>query len=460
MIHSPVGTPAPRLRRRPPAHPRPVLGLAFALLLALPVVVRAQAGAAVLAYGSDSLLLAAVYAAVVDGTPRLEAARAASRAAAERIGPARRPPDPELQFGLMNRDLPGFGLSDPLGMNQIQLMLMVPTAGKLGLAADVARARAAAAAAQAHEVQWEERSRAAMAFYEVYAADHTIRIMRETQRLLRDLVRTAETMYAVGGARQTDVLRAHVELARMTEDLVRMEAMRGAAAARLNSVLDRPAEHPVPPAAEPAGPGALPPTDSLLALARARRPMLRAGSASLRAARASERLAGRELWPDLEVGLQYGWRGMDDGTMHMASVMVGVRVPIWAGSRQKAMRREAEAMRDMAAADLQAMEADTRGRVGELVASVARAQRLRDLYVGTILPQATTTAASALAAYRVGGVDFMTVLDAQMNVNRYRQAAVGAAAELGQAVAELEMLTATPLHAEHPTAGGVPGGAR
>jgi hypothetical protein len=94
MIHSPVGTPAPRLRRRPPAHPRPVLGLAFALLLALPVVVRAQAGAAVLAYGSDSLLLAAVYAAVVDGTPRLEAARAASRAAAERIGPARRPPRP------------------------------------------------------------------------------------------------------------------------------------------------------------------------------------------------------------------------------------------------------------------------------------------------------------------------------------------------------------------------------
>jgi cobalt-zinc-cadmium efflux system outer membrane protein len=460
MIQSPSGTSGPRPPRRPPARPRPFLGLAFALLLALPVVARAQAGAAVLASGSDSLSLAAVYAAVADGTPRVEAARAASRAAEERIGPARRPPDPELQFGLMNRDLPGFGLSDPLGMNQVQLMLMIPTAGKLGLATDVARARAAAAAEQAHEVQWEERGRAAMAFYEVYAGDHTIRIMRETQRLLRDLVRTTETMYAVGGARQTDVLRAHVELARMTEDLVRMEAMRGAAAARLNAVLDRPAEHPVPPAAEPAGPGALPPTDSLLALARARRPMLRAGSASLRAALASERLAGRELWPDLEVGLQYGWRGMDDGTMHMASVMVGVRVPIWAASRQKAMRREAEAMRDMAAADLQAMEADTRGRVGELGASVARAQRLRDLYAGTILPQATTTAASAMAAYRVGGVDFMTVLDAQMNVNRYRQAAVGAAAELGQAVAELEMLTATPLHTEHPTAGGVLGGAR
>jgi hypothetical protein len=32
-----------------------------------------------------------------------------------------------------------------------------------------------------------------------------------------------------------------------------------------------------------------------------------------------------------------------------------------------------------------------------------------------------------------------------MNVNRYRQAAVAAAAELGGAIAELEMLAATPL---------------
>ena len=99
-------------------------GLAGALLLS-PTSAPAQ----------DSLSLHAIYAALDAGTPRVAAARAAARAAAERIAPARRPPDPELQFGLMNRELPGFGLSDPLGMNQIQLMQMIPTAGKLGLAA-------------------------------------------------------------------------------------------------------------------------------------------------------------------------------------------------------------------------------------------------------------------------------------------------------------------------------------
>jgi outer membrane protein TolC len=393
----------------------------------------------------DSLSLGAVYAAVDAGTPRVVAARAAARAAAERIAPARRPPDPELQFGLMNRELPGFGLSDPLGMYQIQVMQMIPVAGKLGLAAAVERARAAAAEARGDETRWEERGRAAMAFYEVYAADRSLSLMRESQRLLRDLVRTTQTMYAVGDARQADVLRAQVELARMAEEVVRMEAMRSTAAARLNAVLDRPAEQPIPPPADPPEPAGLPSSDSIVALALSRRPMLQAGGQTVRAAEASERLAGRELWPDLELGVQYGWRGMEDGTMHMASVMLGIRVPIWAGSRQKAMRREAAAMRDMAVADLAAMEADTRGRAGELIANASRARRLRELYARTILPQATATAASAMAAYRVGGVDFMTVLDAQMNVNRYRQAAVAATAEFGQAIAELEMLTATPL---------------
>ena len=61
----------------------------------------------------DSLSLAAVYVRLHAGTPRIMAARAAAQAAAERVGPARRPPDPELQFALMNREIPGFGLSGP-----------------------------------------------------------------------------------------------------------------------------------------------------------------------------------------------------------------------------------------------------------------------------------------------------------------------------------------------------------
>lgn len=389
---------------------------------------------------SGTLRLAEVYRALDTANPRIAAAGALAAAVEARISPLRRPPDPQLQFGLMNRSLPGFALSDPLGMNQVQLMQMIPFPGKLGLAGRVASERAEAERARARDVAWDTRARAAMAFYELYRMDQSVRVAAQTLRVLRDFGKTAETMYAVGEGLQTDVLRAQVEIARMSEDIIRMQTERIAAAARLNALLAKPASAELGPPARPAFPETLPPLDSLVAEAERRRPMVLAAQAEVRAADAGVRSARREIWPDFQLGIQYGQRPMEGGTDHMVSLMLGMNVPIFAGSRQLAMRREAAAMRQMAQADLAAMQADTRGRVAEVYAGVERARRLGDLYRRTILLQARTTVAAALSAYRVGKVDFMTVVDGQMTANRYHQDLFTLEAERGQALAELEML--------------------
>ena len=388
----------------------------------------------------SSVTLDSIYRLVRTASPRIAAANALTAAAEARIAPARRPPDPQLQFGLMNRSLPGFGLSDPLGMNQIQVMQMVPFPGKLGLAGRVAAERAEGQRARSADVAWDTRARAAMEFYEIYRIDRSIAVANETLRLLRDLGETARTMYGVGQGRQADVLRAQVEIARMDEELTRMKTERVAAAARLNALLDRGTDQPVGSVVLPQFPESLPPLDALVAEAQANRPMVRAGEADVRSADAGVRLARREIWPDLTFGAQYGQRPMPDGTDHMLSLMLGVTVPVFAGSRQLAMRREAEAMRLMASADLDGMRADTRGRVAELYAAVQRSRRLAELCRGTILPQSRATVTSSLSSYRVGGVDFMTLLDNQMTVNRYRQELYQLDAEQGQALAELEMM--------------------
>jgi len=391
------------------------------------------------------LRLGDVYRSLESGSPRLEAARQLVLAAEARITPARRPPDPQLQLGLMNRLLPRLGLQDPLGMNQIQVMQMIPTAGKLGLAGRVAEAQAAATNERAEDLRWELRSRAAMAFYDLYQTDHSLSVAVETQRLLRDVAKTAETMYAVGQGRQPDVLRAQVELARMSEEITRMRTMRVAMTARLNALLDQPQETDVASPVLPAFPAGLPPLDSLERLALTNRPMLRAGEQDLRAAEWARRRARREIWPDLQLGVVYGQRPMDVGTERTMSFMLGFTLPIFAGGRQLKMRQETEAMQRMAAADLQAMRAETRGRVAELYADVVRARNLGTLYRATILPQSDATVASAGAAYRVGGVDFMTLLDARMTVNKYRQDLYQLEAEEGKALAELEMLVGQEL---------------
>jgi outer membrane protein TolC len=180
-------------------------------------------------------------------------------------------------------------------------------------------------------------------------------------------------------------------------------------------------------------------------LAQTERPMVKAGEREVEAADAQTRLARREIWPDLTFGIQYGQRRSQMGVERMGSLMVGASIPIFAGARQLRMREEAAAMRQMAASELAAMRADTRARVAEAYASLVRARNLAALYRTTIIPQAEATVSSSLAAYRVGGVDFMTLLDNRMNVNRYRKELAVLESEEGKAWADLEMLVGREL---------------
>jgi len=409
------------------------------------------------------LTLEAVYRAVDSLSPSVSAARAAASAALARVPANGRLPDPRLQFATMYRQLPGFDLQPPLGMNQIQLTQMFPIPGtdKLGLAEGVARSLASAGRAQVDESIWEQRARAAMAFYDLYQAEGTLALMRETLLVLGAVSSTVNGMYAVGEAKQADVLRAQLEIGRMTGQVANMEAMRVTMASRLNTVLNRSPDSPTGSPQLPILPDTLPSTDSVIATALASRGMIQAGADRVRAATAAEQLAHREIWPDLEVGVTYGWQPMTGGgTDQMLSLMVGASVPIWAGSRQLKMRDEAAAMRQEAVQELTAMQSDTRGRVAELVAEFERTRDLHILYRQTLLPQAEATVSSARAAYQVGGVDFMTYLDAIMTVYGYRSQVIRLDAEQGQALAELEMVTAKPLVASTPEPGHTtPGGA-
>ena len=392
------------------------------------------------------LRLGALYRLAAERSPRAEAARAFARAAEARVPSARRPPDPELQLGFMNRELPSLAPMDPLGMTQLQLMQMLPLGGKLGLAGRVADAQAGAARERAEDTRWDVRARVAMAFYELYATDRSLGIDSLTLGFVQDIVTTTRTMYAVGDGRQADVLRAQVEVARMTEELVRMQAMRVAMSSRLTGLLDLAIDTALPPPVLPRLPDDLPALESLQRLAEQQRPMILAGLQELRAAEAASRLARRELWPDLQVGVQYGWRQGEMGmTERMGSLMLGATVPVFARSRQLRMREEMSAMQAMASADVAAMRAETRARVAELYADIVRARNLGTLYRTTILPQARAAVTAALASYRVGDLPLMQLLDNRMTVNRYQRELVVLDAERGKALAELEMLVGREL---------------
>ncbi len=387
----------------------------------------------------DTLTLSDALRIAREANPMLRAARASATAAGQRIGPAGALPDPQLQFGLMNRMASDFGNTmDPMTMNQVQLMQMLPWPGKLGGAKRAVRHAAAATRADADEQERMLAAQVRMAYYQTAYADRALDVMGRTRELLRNFLDVSTTMYAVGSAVQQDVLRAQVEVARMGEEITRMGQERVAMAARLNALLGRSALSPIPALELPeTDTGELPVVDSLVAWAIAQRPALVAGAERVAAADASLSAARRELFPDFTLGVQYQQRPQFPT---MVSLMLGINVPIFAGARQLPMRREMAAMRDMASAELTNLQNETVARIIETRARAVQDQNLIRLYRGGILPQARAAVQAALSSYRVGRVTFMTLVDNQMTVNRYETETLRLLADYHQALGELEAL--------------------
>jgi len=407
----------------------------FAPVLVSPGIVTAQTTAT-----GEALTLDQLYLLVQQRSPVLRAAAAAVEASAAREASAGLPPDPTVQIGIMNFSVPGLKTDMPTAMApSIQAMQMLPLNGRLGLSRRVAELETTMKRAGADEAWWEVRSRAAMLFYEIYETDQRIATMRESLRLLHEVEQVAKTMYATGEGRQSDVLRAGVEVARGDAELRRMEAMRTSAAARLNAMLARPSDTPVPAVTLGELPLIIPGIDTLRAWGEASRPMLEGARANLEQARTRGDLARREIWPDPTIGVEYGQRSGEMGTDRMGSVMLGFSIPIFAKSRQLRMRDEAAAEESIARAELADSRAGFDARIAEILAELERARTLVTLYRAEILPQAHANVQASLSSYRVGRVDFMTLLDAQLAVNEYEQEHVALLANYGRFIAELEL---------------------
>ncbi|MDH5548357.1 MAG: TolC family protein [Gemmatimonadota bacterium] len=391
---------------------------------------------------TDTIRLADAVALARSGNPALAAARLSADVAAERVGPAGAWMDPMLSFGLMNRPVTDFGTGEPMTMNTIELTQRFPWPGQLGFRRQQARYLAEAAALDADETERQLEARVKQAYHQLAYMDRALDVMRDTRELLRSFLDVSATRYAVGQGLQQDVLQAQIAVARMTADITVMEQDRVAMGARLNALLGLAARAPVPALQLPPSGPSVPEVDSLMTLAVRSRPALHAARARVEAAAAGYRQARRELYPEFMLGLAYGQRPQFDD---MASIMVGVSIPLFAGARQLPMRREMAAMQ----AHEEAMERDltneTFAEITELRAEAERARNLAELYANAVVPQARAAVESALAAYRVGSVDYMTLVENEMTVNRYRVESIRLTADYHGAIAALEALVAVDL---------------
>ena len=231
--------------------------------------------------------------------------------------------------------------------------------------------------------------------------------------LLETYAETAEAVYRVGQGNQADVMRAQTELTRLQEQIDVAEQHKTASEAQINALLNRPVEAILPPPAEFEKARLGLTFDELLKMAQQRFPMLRNQMESIHANQFSLQLAEKEKYPDLGITFGYHNRG---GLRDLWEIGGMLRIPLYFRRKQNFQIEEANARLEASQERYQNLRAAMEFELKDRYLEAVTADRLLSLLQEAIIPQETLTLEATSASYRVGSVNFLSVMDSLLKL--------------------------------------------
>ncbi|MCZ6784551.1 MAG: TolC family protein [Proteobacteria bacterium] len=374
--------------------------------------------------------------------PGIAAEVAASEAAAHRVGPAGSLDDPRFSYEASNLPVGAFDFtSTPLSGHQFGLRQKLPFPRLLSNRKGAARAGAQAAGFVVEDRRLATASAVEAAWSELGFAQRALGITLRNIELLRQLAAVAGARYRVGSGLQHDVLRAQVELTTLHDQRLRRQASIEAASARLGSLLDLPAEIELPQTEPLADDAPLPELAPLVAGVDDSNPMLRALSARVEQASRLLRASELEGYPDLDLGVGYRLRRAVEGDPvngdDFLSAGLTIRLPV---DRSKWRSRVAErrALVRRAREEYRAARSELTARMRTAHAELFRAESQQALLETGLVPQARQSLESSRSGYQVGRLDFLSLLDSQVQLLEAELRLVRSRADRRQAFAALE----------------------
>lgn len=266
-----------------------------------------------------------------------------------------------------------------------------------------------------------------------------------SKQLSDDFLKRTQARFEAGMVPRLDVMKARVDVAQATNDLIASDRDISNAQAALDRLMGRPLGLPVQPTDSLGVPADLASLDNLELLALSSRAELASIAAQRAGAGAATSLA-KEFWlPDLTLGVS---RDVSPGTPP-AAFSTGLAFPIpilfWQHTRgeiAQSQYRERE---------LAATERDLRASIGEDVrtayatadAALRQARYIRD----ELLPAAQEAYRSANAAYQIGGTSALEVIEARRTLLDAQAQLTAALAEANTSRSDLERAVGAPLTA-------------
>jgi outer membrane protein TolC len=348
--------------------------------------------------------------------------------------------DPMFGFGIVNLPTNFSFKEEDMTMKEFSLSQKFPFYGKRRLMGEMAGKEAEAVFNEIQEKINRIIKEVKTAYYDLSHNYRTTEVVQRNKRILEDFAKIAETRYAVGEGIQQDVMKAHVEVSKMVDELIMLEQKKSALGAKLNALLNRSPETPVGTPEEVVLRKLPIQIEEFQKTAAETNPTLKSMKKMIEAKEKAYDLAKREYYPDLTARFAYGQRdnGPDMKRRDMLTGEVMINIPIFYKSKQE--RKAAEAKTDIQGFEAQyrAMKNEIHFMITDMASMIRRVERQLELYKTGIIPQANLQISSAMSAYRVNKADFMTLLDSQMTLYKYELEYHLALTEYEKNVANLE----------------------
>src|SRR6516162_8690090 len=401
---------------------------------------------------SPVLELTEVLREALEKNPAIQSAMHAVEAQRHKVPRAKSLPDPEASVGWMGNLTP-FSVQegDPSSYRGVGVMQNVPYPGKLKLRGEVASQEVLMVQWEYEAVRRRVTADVKAAYYEYFFYAKALEITRNNKDLLQKLSSISEARYRVGKAMQQDVLKSQVEISLLLQKTTVLEQQRATVQARLNTLMSRPPDSPLPPAAivEPASLNES--LDALYAAAKAQDSGLQREMVAIRRSQLSTDLARKDYLPDFSIAYMFEQRPL---MPDMNGMTFTVNVPVFYKTKQREQVKQAQE-------EVLSAERSRDNRTNELLFELKQqdlaaqaAKQLLDLYSKAVVPQASLALESSMSAYEVGNVDFLTMLANFTTVLDYEVDYYRELADYQTALARMEPLVGMDLTSAQPPDNG------
>ena len=368
---------------------------------------------------------------VLQVNPGLSAIESAAEAAAYRVDSAGSLDDPTLSYAVA----PLTANADRSLNQQLAFTQKLPWPGTLAAREAAARHEAVAAARGTDGLRLRIVAQAKSAHAEWRFVHEGLAIYHATQGLLDDLIAAALTRYAAGSTPKQDVLQAEVERANLDKFLLMLTKQQVNVRARINALLNRAPETPLPVAAEIPIRSAPPALESLQIRALAQHPALARLDAQISASQSRVTLAEKAFYPDFKLGVAYN--GVMDDTDKRPLIGVSINLPLDRSKRRADLGR-AQADTRRAEWSLVERRAELLSDLAQARAEVLEAQASIALYETKLVPLATEFLEAAITDYQSGTGAFLNVITAEQRKLSTDLELARARSDYARRLAELE----------------------